>query len=53
MSYSDILSHAVAYLEPYVTFIYSELCHIQNPGIFRTRDNSELCQDISLKITSL
>ena len=32
-TYSDIFSHIVAYLE---TLAYSELCHIQNPGIFRT-----------------
>ena len=26
----------VTYLEPCVTLVYSEPCHIQNPGIFRT-----------------
>ena len=31
-------SHIVAYLEPCVTLAYSEPCHIQNPGIFRTQD---------------
>ena len=37
-SYSDIFRHIVAYLEPCVTLTYSEPCHIQNPGIFRTQD---------------
>ena len=27
MSYSDIFSHIVAYLEPCATFVYSEPCH--------------------------
>ena len=27
-----------AYLEPCVTLVYSDLYHIQNPGIFRTQD---------------
>ena len=31
-------SHILACLEPRVTFKYSELRHIQNPGIFRTQD---------------
>ena len=35
---SDMFSHIVAYLEPCVTLSYSELCHTQNPGIFRTQD---------------
>ena len=34
--YSDIFSHPVRYLEPCLTLGYSEPCHIQNPGIFRT-----------------
>ena len=38
MSYSDIFSHIVAYLEPCVTLAYSEPCHIQNPSIFKTWD---------------
>ena len=38
MSYSDIFSHVVAYVEPCITLAYSEPCHIQNAGIFRTRD---------------
>ena len=38
MSYSDIFSHIVAYLEPRLTLAYSEPCHIQNFGIFRTQD---------------
>ena len=37
-SYSDIFSHIVVYLEPYVSLAYSEPSHIQNPGIFRTQD---------------
>ena len=37
-SYSDIFTYIVAYLEPCVTLAYSEPYHIQNPGIFRTRD---------------
>ena len=45
-SYSDIFSHAVAYLEPCVTRTYSDPCyityseslHIQSSGIFRTRN---------------
>ena len=37
-SYSDIFSHIVAYLEPCVALAYLEPCHIQNPGICRTRD---------------
>ena len=37
-SYSNIISHIVAYLEPCVTLAYSDTCHIQNPGIFRTQD---------------
>ena len=32
----DIFSHIVAYLEPCVTLAYSEPCHIQNSGVFRT-----------------
>ena len=36
-SYSDIFSHIVAFLEAYVTPAYSEHCHIENPGIFRTQ----------------
>ena len=35
---SEIFSQIVAYLEPCITLAYSEPCHIQNPGIFRTRD---------------
>ena len=31
----------MAYLEPCLTFAYSELCHIQNPGIFRTQSVSK------------
>ena len=42
-SYSDIISHIVAYLEPCVTLAYSEPCHIQNAGIFRTQ---VICQGI-------
>ena len=30
--------HIKAYLEPCVTLAYSEPCHIQTPGIFRTQD---------------
>ena len=41
----DIFSHFVVYLEICVTLAYSEPCHIQNNGIFRTQD-SELCQGI-------
>ena len=39
-SYLGIFSHIyfVAYLEPCVTLAYSECCHIQNPGIFRTQN---------------
>ena len=37
-SYLDIFSHIVAYLEPCVTLAYSECYHIQNPGIFRTKN---------------
>ena len=37
-SYSDIFSHIVAYLKFCVTLAYSEPCHIQKPGIFRTQD---------------
>ena len=36
--HSDIFSYIVAYLEPCVILAYSEPCHIQNPGMFRTRD---------------
>ena len=36
--YSDICSHIVAYLEPFVNLTYPEPRHIQNPGIFGTRD---------------
>ena len=35
MSYSNIFSHVVAYLDSCVTLEYSEPCYIQNPGIFR------------------
>ena len=35
---SDIFSQYVAYLEPCVTLAYSEPCHVQNPGIFRTQN---------------
>ena len=35
---SDIFSHIAAYLEPYVFLTYSEPCHVQNHGIFRTQD---------------
>ena len=38
MSYSNIFSHIVAYSEPCITLAYSETCHIQNSGIFRTQD---------------
>ena len=38
MSYSDILGHIVGCLEPCVTLVCSEPCHIQNPGLFRTQD---------------
>ena len=38
MSYSDIFSYIVAYLEPYATLAYSDPCHIQNLDIFRTQD---------------
>ena len=34
----DISNHIASYLEPCITLAYPELCHIQNPGIFRTRD---------------
>ena len=34
---SDIFSH-MTYLESCVTLAYSEPCHIQNVGIFRTQD---------------
>ena len=37
MSYSDMFSHIVAYLEPCVTLAYSEPCYIQNPGILRNQ----------------
>ena len=37
-SYWDIFSHIVTYLEPWKTLAYSEPCHIQNPGIFRTQN---------------
>ena len=37
-SCSNIFSHLVAYLELCVILAYSEPCHIQNPGIFRTHD---------------
>ena len=37
MSYSEIFRHFVAYLELCVTLEYSDPCHIQNPGIFRTQ----------------
>ena len=33
--YSDIFRYIVTYLEFSVALAYSELCHIQNPGIFR------------------
>ena len=36
MSYSDILSLIMAYLEPCVTHTYSEPYHIPNPGVFST-----------------
>ena len=38
MAYRDIFSHIVAYLEPCETLTYSEPCHIQHPGIFKTQD---------------
>ena len=38
MSYVDILSHIVAYLEPCVTLACSEPWHIQIPATFRTQD---------------
>ena len=47
MSYSEIFSHTVAYLESCVT-----LLHIQNPAIFRILEYleptiyAELCQGI-------
>ena len=37
-SCSNIFSHIVAYLELCVILAYSELRHIQNPGISRTQD---------------
>ena len=37
-SCSDIFSHIVAHLEPCVILAYSEPCHIQYSGIFRTQD---------------
>ena len=37
MFYSYIFSYIVAYLKLFVTLAYSEPCHIQNPGIYRTQ----------------
>ena len=37
-SSSHIFRYTVAYLESWVTCAYSELCHLQNPSIFRTQD---------------
>ena len=37
-SYSDIFSHIMACLKFWVTFAYSEPCHFENRGIFRTHD---------------
>ena len=36
-SNSHIFRYTVAYLESCVTCAYSELCHLQNPSIFRTQ----------------
>ena len=44
--YSDIFSYIMEYLEPYVTLAFSEPCHIQNPGILRTKIYSKLCEGI-------
>ena len=38
LKHVHIFNHIVAYLEPCVTLVYLEPCHIQNPGIFRTQD---------------
>ena len=46
-SCSDIFNHIVAYLEPCVIRAYSEPCHVQNPGIFRTQD---ICRILSRHI---
>ena len=35
---SDIFSHIVAYLKSCETLAYSESCHVQNAGIFKTQD---------------
>ena len=37
-SYSDIFSHIVACLEPFVNLSNLKPCHIQNLGIIRTQD---------------
>ena len=44
-SYLDRVSHFAACLEPLVTLACLKPCHIQNPGIFRTRDILITCQD--------
>ena len=41
---SDIFSHIVIYLKSCETLAYSESCHVQNAGIFKTQDI--LCQGI-------
>ena len=35
---SDIFSHIVAYLKSCERLAYSESCHVQNAGIFKTQD---------------
>ena len=46
LSYLNIFSHIVAFLEPFVTLTYSGSCHVNNPSIFRTKIYSKLCQGI-------
>ena len=53
MFYSNVFSHIVAYLNSCVTPAYLEPCYIQNPGIFRTQDISEICQAYSGIFTTL
>ena len=38
LRYIQPYCHIAAYLELCVTLVYSEPCHVQNPGIFRTYD---------------
>ena len=45
MSYSDIFSHIVIYLEPCVTLSYLEPCYIQNPST-STENNIYYLQNI-------